>query len=109
MACFTAAAAVGLFTTLFRKKIPKKYHIDWLNMLIWGGVLGLTVEHLASGEIVPYPPFLTAMKSPAETAVMLQEIASIGIPMLLACLTVWAGAVYIYNRLNQEAKTPAST
>ncbi|MFH1722755.1 MAG: hypothetical protein ABH950_09160 [Candidatus Altiarchaeota archaeon] len=90
MACFTAPAAVGIVTTVFRKKIPAKYHIEWFNTLVWGGSAGLFLEHLASGEIVPYPPFLTAMANPADTVTMLAEILAIGVPMLLACVGLWA-------------------
>ncbi len=105
MACFTAPAAAAAVTTVFRNKIPAKYHIEWFNALVWGGSAGLLLEHLASGEIVPYPPFLTAMASPAETAVMVAEIISIGVPMLLACATVWAVMVVAVNRIGQSAKT----
>lgn len=38
MACFTAPAAVAIVTTVFRKRIPEKYHINWLNALLWGEV-----------------------------------------------------------------------
>ncbi|WP_400226290.1 hypothetical protein [Methanomethylophilus alvi] len=98
MACFLVAAAVGIFTTVFAKKIPEKYHIEWLNVMIWGGVLALLVEHVWHGEIVPWFPFLTAMGSPDDTAAMLTEMAQIGIPMLLAIVGAWALMVYIYNR-----------
>jgi hypothetical protein len=107
MACFTAPMTVGIITTLFRKKMPKKYHINWLNMLIWGGVIGLAVEHFASGEIVPYPPFLTAMSSPVDTAVMIQEIMTVGVAMLLACLTTWAIMVYAASYIEHSVKTKA--
>lgn len=98
MACFLVAAAVGIFTTVFAKKIPEKYHIEWLNVMIWGGVLALLVEHVWHGEIVPWFPFLTAMGSPDDTAAMLTEMAQIGIPMLLAIVGAWALMAYIYNR-----------
>ena len=98
MACFLVAAAVGIFTTVFAKKIPEKYHIEWLNVMIWGGVLALLVEHVWHGEIVPWFPFLTAMGSPDDTAAMLTEMAQIGIPMLLAIVGAWALMVYIYKR-----------
>ena len=86
MACFLVAAAVGIFTTVFAKKIPEKYHIEWLNVMIWGGVLALLVEHVWHGEIVPWFPFLTAMGSPDDTAAMLTEMAQIGIPILLTII-----------------------
>ncbi len=109
MACFTAPAAVALVTTLFRKKIPKDYHIEWFNTLAWGGTAGLFLEHLASGEIVLYPPYLTAMATPAQTEVMLAEIVAIGVPMLLACLGLWAVMVSASWTLKKSAaKKPAA-
>lgn len=104
MACFSATAAAALFTTIFRKKIPKKYHIQWFNSLVWGGSAGLFIEHLASGEIVTYPPFLTAMTNPADTAAMLAEILTIGVPMLLACTILWAIMVFAANYIENSAK-----
>ncbi len=107
MACFTAPATAAIITTIFRKKIPKEYHIGWFNTLIWGGTAGLILEHVAHGEIVPYPPFLTAMATPAETAVMLSEILSIGVPMLAACLVTWAIMVCANTYFTQSSKTGA--
>ncbi len=80
MACFLVAATVGVFTTAFRNRIPEKYHIGWLNIMIWASVLALLVEHIWQGEIVPWFPFLTAMSDPADTAEMLTEMAQIGFP-----------------------------
>ena len=99
MACFLVAATAGVFTTAFRNKVPEKYHINWLNIMIWGGVLALLVEHIWHGEIVPWPPFLTAMSDPADTATMLTEMAQIGIPMLLAIVAAWALMVFVANRV----------
>ncbi len=89
MACFTVPASAAVLTTLFRKRIPKRLHIGWLNAMTWGGAAALAVEHVAHGEIVPWPPFLTAMASPAETTVMLHEMAAVGIPMTLALVATW--------------------
>ncbi|MBD3388798.1 MAG: hypothetical protein GF416_06995 [Candidatus Altiarchaeales archaeon] len=107
MACFSAPLAVGMITTACRKRIPEKYHIGWFNTLVLGGSAGLLLEHLASGEIVPYPPFLTAMASPAETAVMVAEIMSIGVPMLLACVGVWGAMVLAANYFEHTANSRA--
>jgi hypothetical protein len=109
MACFSAPASAALITTIFRKKIPVKYHIEWFNFLAWGGTAGLLIEHLASGEIVPYPPFLTAMANPADMAVMFAEILAIGVPMLLACAGVWAIMVAAANHIENSAKTVQTT
>ena len=99
MACFLVAAAVGVVTTVFRKQIPEKYHIGWLNTMIWAGVLALLVEHIWHGEIVPWFPFLTAMSDPEDTAEMLTEMAQIGIPMLLALVAAWLVMVFVANRI----------
>ena len=104
MACFSAPATAAIITTVFKKKIPEKYHIGWFNTLVWGGSAGLFIEHLASGEIVTYPPFLTAMESPAETAVMLAEIMSIGVPMLAASAVIWAIMVVTANHIENSVK-----
>ena len=95
MACFLVPMALGIITTLFRKKFPARYNINWLNALLWGGVAMLAVEHLAHGEIVPYPPFLTAGLSE-----ILPEMVRVGVPMALACTFLWVGMVTIAPRLN---------
>jgi len=102
MACFAAPAAVGILTTVFRKKIPEKYHIKWLNTMLWGGVIGLALEHVAHQEIVSYFPYLTAMASPADTAVMFHEILTVGVGMTVACIAAWIVMLKAYSIL--EAK-----
>jgi hypothetical protein len=97
MACFLVPATAGIFTTVFRKKIPEKYHIKWFNIMVWGAVLALLIEHIWHGEVVPWPPFLTAMNSPDDTAAMLNEMLHIGVPMLLAITAAWAIMVIVYN------------
>lgn len=105
MACFIVPASVGLFTAVFGKKFPKKWHIGWLNAMIFGGAVGLAVEHYAHGEIVPWPPFLTAMASPAETATMFNEMAAVGIPMTIALVLVWAVLVVVYEKMAATQRT----
>lgn len=98
MACFIAPMSLGIVSTIFRKRIPENLKIGWLNVMIWGGVIMLAVEHIAHGEIVLYPPFLTAMQTPAEIPVMLQEMATIGGTMTIAIVFIWAVMVAIYNK-----------
>ena len=98
MACFIAPMSLAIVTTIFRKKIPENLKIGWLNIMIWGGVIMLAVEHIAHEEIVLYPPFLTAMQNPADIPVMLQEMAVVGGTMTLAIVSIWAIMVYIYNK-----------
>jgi hypothetical protein len=104
MGCFIAPASAGIFTTVFRKKVPEHYHINWLNTMIWGGTIALGVEHIAHQEIVPWFPFLTAMSSPAEAMVMLKEIASVGIPITIALFAAWIGMVLVYEKLIVPAR-----
>jgi len=98
MACFIAPLSLGIVTTIFRKKIPENLKIGWLNIMIFGGAIMLAVEHIAHGEIILYPPFLTAMQTPAEIPVMLQEMAVVGGTMTIVMVAIWAVMVYIYNK-----------
>lgn len=98
MACFIAPLSLGIVTTIFRKKIPENLKIGWLNIMIFGGAIMLAVEHIAHEEIILYPPFLTAMQTPAEIPVMLQEVAVVGGTMTIAMVAIWAVMVYIYNK-----------
>jgi uncharacterized membrane protein len=104
MACFSASMAAAIVTTVFRKKIPAKYHIEWFNTLVWGGTAGLALEHVAHGEIVPYFPFLTAMANPADAAIMFHEILTVGGAMLLACIATWGIMLYVASYIEQSAK-----
>jgi hypothetical protein len=97
MACFIVPAALAIVTTTCRKKFPKKWHIGWLNTMIWGGAVGLAVEHIAHQEIVLWPPFLTAMGNPADTAAMLKELATVGIPMTVVIVFAWIVMVIAYE------------
>ena len=104
MACFIAPMSLAIVTTIFRKKIPENLKIGWLNIMIWGGVIMLAVEHIAHGEVVLFPPFLTAMQTPSEIPVMLQEMATIGRTMTIAILLTWIVMVTIYQRKVQNLK-----
>jgi len=106
MACFIAPMSLAVVTTVFRKKVPEALHVEWLNIMIWGGAIMLAVEHIAHGEIILYPPFLTAMQTPAEIPVMLQEMAVVGGSMMIAIVCVWIFMVYVSQRLSvRQEKT----
>lgn len=108
MACFLVPTIIGIGAHSQKKRLPESWHAGWLAAMILGGAAGLAVEHVAHGEIVPWPPFLTAMATPAQTAVMLQEMAAVGIPMTLALVAAWAILAYAYNRLPAESKAPSA-
>jgi hypothetical protein len=101
MACFLAPATAAIITTTVRKKIAPKYHLDWLNAMLWGGVIMLAVEHIAHREVVLYPPFLTAMQNPNDIPVMLHEIAIVGGSMTIAIVLVWAAMVLVVNKVEE--------
>ena len=70
-------------------KLTWSKRLSWLLGLLWGGVLLLAFEHFWHGEVVPFPPFLTAMSSPEDTAEMLHEMATVGVSMAVTVTAVW--------------------
>ncbi|MFH1712926.1 MAG: hypothetical protein ABH896_01945 [Candidatus Jacksonbacteria bacterium] len=107
MACFLAPTTAVIITTAVRKKIPPKYHLDWLITMLWGGVVMLAVEHISHQEVVLFPPFLTAMQNPADIPVMLQELAIIGGAMTAAIVFVWTVMVLAANSAAKMRKKKA--
>ncbi|NLL90402.1 MAG: hypothetical protein GX226_04805 [Dehalococcoidales bacterium] len=112
MACFLAPMTQAIVTTVIQKNLEKKEKLagegavgksgiswsrklGWLNKLLWGGVVLLAFEHLWHGEIVPWPPFLTAMENPADIVPMLQEIATFGVGMAVFVTIIWGIIVII--------------
>lgn len=93
MACFVVPTAAAIVSTAIGKKVPEKYHLNWLNSMLWGGVVMLAVEHIAHGEIVLYPPFLTA-----GLPEVLPEMLKIGIPMTLVIFLIWGIMVVIAEK-----------
>ena len=104
MACFLAPMVTGIITTVFRKKIPAALKINWLNLMLWGGVAMLVIEHIANKEIVFYPPFLTTMQNPADIPVILQEVTIVGGLMTITIVLVWIILVAITSRVPRISK-----
>lgn len=101
MACFTVPLAEALVVSAVKSIALKKgsnkptvlamrQKVATLEKMLYGGSFLLAAEHIYHGEITFYPPFLTALNSPAETAVMLQEIATSGVAMAALVTGVWA-------------------
>ncbi|MDR1768122.1 MAG: hypothetical protein LBR32_06820 [Propionibacteriaceae bacterium] len=104
MACFTAPTAAALIAwaakrhvgkTGGKSNIPLRAKLGWLVNMMGGGALLLALEHIWHGEVVFYPPFLTAMASPAETAAMWAEIGTVGVTMVGIVLVAWAAMVVV--------------
>jgi len=99
MACFLVPTGVAIVTTAIGKKVPEKYHLNWLNSMLWGGVVMLAIEHIVHREIVLYPPFLTAGLSE-----VLPEMLRVGVPMTLAIFLIWGVMVAVATRVSRRAK-----
>jgi len=69
--------------------------LGWLMNMLWGGVILLAVEHIWHGEVVLFPPFLTAMNDPAEIPVMLGEMATVGVGMAILVTLTWFVATLV--------------
>ncbi|MFA5363805.1 MAG: hypothetical protein WC325_01320 [Candidatus Bathyarchaeia archaeon] len=98
MACFLVPMVVAIVTTTVQKtskSLAEKLKLSILNALLWGGVVLLAVEHVWHGEITPWAPYLTAMSSPADTAVMLSEMATIGTSMAAVITVTWLSTITI--------------
>ncbi len=106
MGCFLMAMGLGSVTTAFRNRFPEKLHVEWLNLMLWGGSAMLIVDHIASGEIVASFPFFTAVRD-GNTMAMLAEVATTGTAMVAACVGIWLGMVWVASKRENRAKVPA--
>lgn len=112
MACFLVPMGEAIVTTIVQKVIEKKEKkagiahteksgltwsrkLSWLNKLLWGGTALLALEHVWHGEVVLWPPFLTAANSPAEIGQMLRELVTVGGAMAAVVTVVWVVIVMI--------------
>ena len=106
MACFLVPAGEAVVMTIVQKTVDKKkiekLKLKWLNAMLWGGVLLLAVEHIWHGEVVPWPPFLSAMADPADVGPMLYEMATIGTAMAVVVTLMWGVLVVLASILSQK-------
>jgi hypothetical protein len=128
MACFTVPAAEAVVTTIAGKIIKSKEKkeglsgavntkpesegsekiswstkIGWLNKMLWGGSALLAFEHVWHGEVVPFFPFLTAVKD-GEAAEMLHEMATAGVCMALLVTAAWGIMVGVVSMFEKKSK-----
>ena len=126
MACFLVPAAEAVVTTLAAKllksrekarnveirlpdgsvetatRIPFSTKLGWLNTLLWGGSALLAFEHVWHGEVVPFFPFLTAVRD-GETSEMLAEMGSAGVMMAALVTVVWFGMLAVSAMVERRA------
>lgn len=123
MACFVVPATEAVVTTIATKimknhemeesvkedsvKIPFSTKLGWLNKLLWGGSALLAFEHVWHGEVVPFMPFLTAVKD-GNTASMLVEMGTVGVSMTLLVTGVWVGMLAASSLIEKKAMAVAS-
>ena len=133
MACFTVPAAEAIITTVAEKIIKSKEKkmalsgavntkaeseesekiswstkIGWLNKMLWGGSALLAFEHVWHGEVVPFFPFLTAVKD-GEAAEMLHEMATAGVCMALLVTAAWGIMVGVVSMFEKKSKNENKT
>ena len=124
MACFLAPMTEGIVVSILQKRAKKKeaqgvppvsiktgsFHeeaghslsaskkLGWLKNLLFGGSFLLGIEHLWHGEVIPYPPFLSALSSPDEIAPMIKEISTVGVTMAVVITLVWRIATLVIEK-----------
>ena len=124
MACFLVPAAEAVVATVAANTLKKKEiaqgeiriehaepapavslsaKLGWLCRLLWGGSVLLAFEHLWHGELIPWFPFLTAARNPADTAEMLREMGTVGVGMAVLITAVWAGMVVVSSLIERRA------
>jgi hypothetical protein len=106
MACFLVPTALAIITSIIQKtarSLAEKLKLWILNALLWGGAILLALEHVWHGEVVPWPPFLTAMSNPADIPVMLHEMAVTGTSMAVASILTWGGVLAISHYMSKRA------
>ncbi|MEM4718113.1 MAG: hypothetical protein QXE81_05075 [Desulfurococcaceae archaeon] len=91
MACFITPLSIGLLIKVIRRFLLKELSIrfDALETMLIGGSLVLMIEHILNGEIVAYPPFLTAASSPEYMPILIREITIVGGSMTIAVVATW--------------------
>lgn len=126
MACFLVPDAEAIVTTIVARVMKSKEKektvkvslpdgtvadatknkfstkLGWLNKLLWGGAALLAFEHIWHGEIVPFFPFLTAVKT-GETAEMLAEMGSAGVSMAVLVTAVWLCMLAVSYAMEKRA------
>ena len=84
------------------KKAPFYAKLMWLANLLWGGAFLLAFEHMWHGEVVPWFPFLTAAADPADAAVMLHEMSTVGVTMAVLVTVVWVVMLIVSRSLEKR-------
>ena len=129
MACFVVSTVAGVGVAIARhavkhheKKLenageaPKieKFGSDtkwskklaYLELMLFAGSFILAIEHIIHGEIVPYPPFFSAIGE-GGTIEMLKEMGTIGVAMLGILVVTWAIGVLVVDYIKFKRRKAA--
>lgn len=84
--------------------VPFSKKLGWLSNLLWGGSFLLAIEHVWHGEVIPYPPFLSAMSNSKDTVAMLQEMSTVGVSMAVLVTAAWGCMLAYSARARKHSK-----
>lgn len=113
MACFTVSAVAAIGVGVARHIVKHNEHklelanrvpevdkfgsdtkwstkLAYLETALFAGSFILAGEHILHGEVVPFPPFLTATETAEGTMEMLHEMGTVGVAMLGIVVAFWA-------------------
>ena len=82
--------------------------VSILQKMLYGGSFLLAIEHIYHGEVVFYPPFLTAMNDPADTVEMLNEMSTVGVSMAVLVTAVWGIGLFVTHLFKKSKKAQLS-
>ena len=107
MACFLVPTTEAIVTTVLEKVLKQKNN-TWLNKMLWGGSALLAFEHVWHGEVVPFFPFLTAVKD-GNAAEMLHEMGTAGVSMAVLVTAVWGVMVAVSSFIEKRKDSSGAT
>lgn len=113
MACFLVPTTEAIVTTVLEKVLKQKnsdfsVKLGWLNKMLWGGSALLAFEHVWHGEVVPFFPFLTAVKD-GNAAEMLHEMGTAGVSMAVLVTAVWGVMVAVSSFIEKRKDSSGAT
>ncbi|MBQ9369717.1 MAG: hypothetical protein IJU10_01430 [Clostridia bacterium] len=121
MACFLVSTAAAIGATVAQKVVAKKENkkteiaeteikeykfgcetkwstrLKYLATTLWTGSFLLAGEHVIHGEVVPFPPFLTAASDPASASEMLHEMGTVGVGMFALLVVAWGVGTFLWD------------
>ena len=109
MACFLVPLGEAVVLTVAKKLAFKKNadsvikaRLGNLEKMLYGGSFLLAIEHVYHGEVIFYPPFLSAMKTPEDTREMLHEMATVGVSMAIVVTAVWGILSIVEAKISKQ-------